>query len=82
MAKITVGTEAVRLPSYGPATPIIQNLGPGTVYIGDTEDVTADDGFELAVDAHIKLSVGSSSAGPIWLISDAADTDVRVVTLG
>lgn len=82
MAKLTVGTVAVQLPSYGPATPIIQNLGPGKVYLGDSDAVTAADGLQLEVNGKITLSTGSSSAGPIWLIADAADTDVRVVTLG
>lgn len=83
MAKLTVSdTAAVRLPSYGAGKPTIQNLGPGKLYLGDSEDVTVATGLQLAVGAQIAFSSGSSSWGPIWMIADAANTDVRVLTLG
>ena len=80
MANITVGTSAVQI-AYDPERIlVIQNLGTGNVYIDHDPSVTTSTGFKLAADAVYEyprqLNLGE---GAVWIIGDAADTDVRLL---
>lgn len=88
MSSLTVGTSTpVQLPMGGSATPLMQNLGPGTIYWANDPAVTvaagAHAGVALAVNAMYQFpSDLSGGAGAIYLISSASATDVRILAVG
>lgn len=62
--------------------PVIQNLGPGTVYLDTDGAVDETSGLQIAVgQAYEFPGAGGNSVG-IFLMADAEDTDVRVVGVG
>ena len=78
MAKIVVGTAVVRLTVEGASSPVLQNLGGGTIYIDHDPAVTAATGMKVAVGATFSfLEPISEDGGAVYLVSDAAGTDVR-----
>lgn len=80
--KLTVGVAAVPLGLEGTVTPVIQNLGPGDLYLGGA-DVTVADGFKLAPNAVYEYPRDlGQGAGKIHLVSSMANTDVRVLVVG
>jgi hypothetical protein len=79
--QVTVGTTAVKIPAPGRARPIIQNLGPGTIYLDTLKTVASSTGLVLSVGTIYEFPV-SGGHSDIWVISDAANTDVRVVGVG
>lgn len=81
--KITVGTSAVSLGLDSSSTPVIQNLGPGNVYIDSTDQVTTSTGLKLGVgDVYEFLRDLNQAGGEIFLVADAGNTDVRYVVVG
>lgn len=79
--KIVVGTAAVQVNVNG-ETPIIQNLGPGVIYMDTVDTVTTANGVRLAVGNTYEYPGDMRLAGPLFLISDQANTDVRVMVVG
>jgi hypothetical protein len=79
--KLLVGTTPVRIPGDR-ARPVIQNLGPGTVYVDTDGDVSADDGLMLLPNAVYEFPTPSANSKGIWVVADQAGTDVRVVRMG
>jgi len=80
---LTVGTTAVSLGLDSQSTPVIQNLGPGVVYMDNTEDVTTATGLRLAVgDTYEFFRDLNQAGGEIFLVSDTAGTDVRIMVVG
>lgn len=77
MAKTMVGTSSQEIEFSPGHIPFIQNLGPGTVWVSKSGTATAD-GIELAPNETFVLSrpIGQGG-GRLFVISDAADTDVR-----
>ena len=78
------GVNPVQLSGVGKGRPVIQNLGPGNVYLG-TEEAEADPdaGFKLVPNAGYEFaSAAGFEAGGVWITSDAAATDVRVISIG
>ena len=76
--QVSVGTTPVRLDVAGAATPLVQNLGPGDVYVDRADDVSDSTGVELAVGDVLELPRGvSSGGGPLYLVATESDTDVR-----
>lgn len=69
-----VGQTAETLPSNR-SRPIIQNLGPGVIYIDSDEDVTTETGFEIPVGAAYEAPLSGTQ---IWMISTHNNTDVRI----
>jgi len=55
---------------------LIQNVGNRPVYLGDSNTVTSSTGIRLSAGAAIELDV--SAAVPIYAISDATGSDLRV----
>lgn len=83
MAKLTVGVTPVEVPRSGPGRPVIQNLGPGTVYLDtDNDGVTTGDGLRLEPGDAFEFTHAASYETGVWLVSDTADTDVRVIVMG
>jgi len=81
--KITVGTTPVSLGLDSDSTPVVQNLGPGVVYMDSTEDVTTATGLKLNVgDTYEFFRDLNQAGGEIFLVSDQAATDVRVMVVG
>lgn len=78
--RILVGTTAVNLPG-GRARPVIQNLGPGDIYIDTDGDVDADSGLKLVPNAVYEFPT-SGSLSEIWVVATAENTDIRVVGMG
>ena len=79
---LSVGTSAIQL--TGPENRLrgrrqvtIQNLGAGTVYIGDS-GVTTSDG--LCMPSGNVFTLGVLDFGDIWIIGDAL-ADVRILEL-
>lgn len=79
--QIILGTTAQRIPGDR-SRPLIQNLGPGNVYVDTDGEVTAEEGFKLVPNATYEFPTPGGNSTGIWIIADAADTDVRVVGLG
>jgi hypothetical protein len=77
--KAIVGTTPTQLPVGDRQVPVIQNLGPGVVYIGFTSDVSADSGLRIPVDAVYEFP--GNVQGTLHAVSTLADTDVRVLVV-
>lgn len=73
---MTVGTTAVELEGASGAIIAVQNLGPGTLYLG-REGVTTANGLQIPVD-HV-YEPPRPFADNVWLVADAAGTDVRLL---
>lgn len=81
--QLILGTTAQSVPTEGRARPVIQNLGPGKVYLDTNNGVTTSGGLQLPVGAIYEFHVGAGfNAGGVWLVSDAANTDVRIIGIG
>ena len=76
--KLLVGTTPVALPGNR-QRPVIQNLGPGTIYLDTDGDVSITDGLQLLPDVTYEFPVSGGDSAGIWIVSDAANTDVRVI---
>jgi len=59
---------------------IVQNLGPGTVYLGTSQGVTAVNGLELVPDAVYEFPRTANEV-TFYAVSTQAATDVRVVLI-
>lgn len=67
----------------GNSQPIIQNLGPGNLYIGTTGDNLQTTGLYLPAGAVYEFpAVVNEGAGQVWVEADAPDTDVRIINVG
>jgi hypothetical protein len=67
----------------GTQQPIIQNLGPGNLYIGTSSTNLSTTGLYLPAGAVYEFPATLvEGAGAIWLEADAPDTDVRVINVG
>jgi hypothetical protein len=81
---IVVGVAPVLLPT--PVPPTIQNLGPGVLYFDRSDTVTVESGIRIGVgtiytipsdDPFGRGPRGPFRGGPVFLVSDTPDTDVR-----
>jgi hypothetical protein len=80
--QLTVGTTPVELdPTSLPDVResgiivIVQNLGPGNIFIDFIDEVTEDSGLKIGAEGAYEFP--RSSARSMWLVADQADTDVR-----
>lgn len=80
MSNQTVGTTAVALAVAAGKTPVVQNLGPGVIYLDFVSNVSASTGFEVAVDA--SFTFPRDLDGTCYVISSQAATDVRILVVG
>ena len=84
MAALVVGTDqVVEYKVTGAVGPIVQNLGPGILYIGVSSHVTTATGLQIPVHAAYELprAFDHSQERSIFLIATAAGTDVRVLAV-
>lgn len=78
--KLVVGTTPTPLLSkIGEGRPLVQNLGPGKVYLDTDEDVSTETGFELAVGAAFEFAEDSNITAAVYVVSDSANTELRIV---
>lgn len=82
--KITVGTTPVSLAVDATSTPVIQNLGPGVLYLDNNAALTAATGLQLAVGDSFEFPGDLTYAGSvgIYMLASVAGTDVRVLVVG
>ena len=74
---LTVGTvTAVAVPVPGDAPAVVQNLGPGIVYVDGNSAVTTATGLKILVGATVTIN-SPSSIGALYVISDTTATSVR-----
>lgn len=63
--------------------PIVQNLGPGTLFLGNSPASLATTGIELPEAAVYELpAVLIEGAGKIYLRAVGDDCDVRIINVG
>lgn len=79
--QIIVGTSAQKVVSGGRQRPVVQNLGPGTIFLDTEGSVTPTTGIKIPVGWTYEFPT-SGSEDDIWIISDTASTDVRVIQIG
>lgn len=79
MSNVTVGTVVTQLPGDHrlESQLIIQNLGAGSLYVDNSPTVTAASGIKIATGASFTFL---KVPGAVYLIADAAATDVRYIT--
>ena len=67
----------------GTQQPIIQNLGPGNLYIGATSSDLSTTGLYLPAGAVYEFpAVVQDGVGAIWIEADQNNTDVRILNIG
>jgi hypothetical protein len=79
--RILLGSTPVQIPGDR-SRPVVQNLGPGTVYLETDGDVDIDNGFQIAPGAVYEFPSSGAGSRGIWIMADVSDTDVRVVGMG
>lgn len=82
MASTLVGTTATTLPRGGRGFLIIQNLGPGVIYIDVDETATTSGGLQIPVDAVYEFPSNAGAEVEVSVISTEASTDVRTLIVG
>jgi hypothetical protein len=83
MATITVAQGAYNTGYAATQMPVIQNLGPGILYLGSTETNLTTEGIQLPVGAVYELPrVVQDGAGAIWIQASGGTCDVRMLNVG
>lgn len=72
------------LPAFkGTMQPIIQNLGPGDLYVSTGPADITSRGLWLPINAVYELpTILTEGAGQVWLAADGDDCDVRIINVG
>ena len=70
--------------AFGNSTrPIVQNLGPGTLWLGTGSESLANLGLKLPVNAVYELPAELvQGAGAIYLLATDGNCDVRIINVG
>lgn len=79
--RVLVGTEPYQIQGNR-ARPLVQNLGPGNVYLDTDGDVDADSGFKITPGAVYEFPTSGAFSVGIWMVADVDGTDVRVIGMG
>ena len=78
-AMIAVGLRAFK----NADRPIVQNLGPGTLYLGTGSADLTTKGLKLPINAVYELPATlMEGAGQVFLRADGGNCDVRIVNVG
>lgn len=81
--RVLVGTSVTSLPIRSEVTPVIQNLGPGVLYIDADPAVSATSGFVLDVGSVYEYPRDLAvAAGAVYAVASQANTDVRILVVG
>jgi hypothetical protein len=80
---IDPAAQAVRAPLSRTARPIIQNLGPGTLFMSSTSTNIASEGLKLVTNAVYELPTSLvEGLGEVWLVATGDVCDVRILNVG
>jgi hypothetical protein len=80
---LTPATGAYNTGYSGNQAPIIQNLGPGTLYVGSTSSNLTTEGLQLPVGAVYEFPTTMvEGAGAVWIQASGANCDVRILNVG
>lgn len=77
---ISVGVTASAIPVRQGDRPVIQNLGPGDLYIDTDPNVTTGNGVKIVVDGSYEFSEDPRKT--VYAVASLAATDVRVMVVG
>lgn len=80
--RVLVGTSTVDLGIRTRVMPIIQNLGPGDLFLNTDEPVTLENGIRLLEGEAMQFMTQSAQEAGIWLVATEEDTDVRIISIG
>lgn len=75
---------AQSLPAFsGTMRPVIQNLGPGDLYLSTNSTSITSVGIKLPINAVYELpAVLSEGAAQVWLAASGGNCDVRIINVG
>lgn len=59
--------------------PLVQNLGPGKVYLDTVATVSVGTGFEMAVGGTFEYAEDSNITPTVYAVADEANTDLRMI---
>jgi hypothetical protein len=80
---ITTAQGAYNTGYQNSQAPIIQNLGPGTLYVGNTSSNLTTEGLQLPVGAVYEFPAPlAEGAGAVWIQASGANCDVRILNVG
>jgi hypothetical protein len=80
---ITVAAGATNSGFTGTTAPVIQNLGPGDLYVSDTNTDVTTRGLYLPPYAVYEFpQVVVEGPGAIWLQALGGNCDVRIINVG
>lgn len=83
--KVSVGTTAIKIAEWKPeaiSDVIVQNLDTDNVFVDTKQDSVSGEGIKLFGTGVVTSGASYSdhwNDGDIWLVSDAAASDVRVL---
>jgi hypothetical protein len=79
--QINPSSGPVRLPFTGADRPLVQNLGPGTVYLGRSATNLVATGIQLEDGDGFEFGTLDNAGGELWVIAVGESADVRVIDL-
>ena len=80
---ITVAQGAYNTGYTATQMPVIQNLGPGTLYVYNSSTNITTDGLQLPVGAVYELpQVVQDGAGAVFVQATGGNCDVRLMNVG
>ena len=80
---ITTAQGAYNTGYTGTQQPIVQNLGPGDLYLGTVSASLTTEGLKLPAGSVYELpKVVQEGAGAIWIQADGGNCDVRILNVG
>lgn len=80
MAHTAVGTApVVAIPFSADGKLLVQNLGPGALYVDTDPAVSTATGIKIAVNGILQLPDSGRSTGAWYAVADQAATDMRTV---
>jgi hypothetical protein len=80
---LTTAQGTINTGYSGSQQPIIQNLGPGNLYIGTTNNDLASNGLFLAAGAVYEFPATLVEGGnAVYLLASGGNCDVRILNVG
>jgi hypothetical protein len=79
MAAVSVGTSPEQLPVDIGETPALWNNGPGIIYLGYDNTVSAGNGFPLASGSGYEFPKDLTRS--LWAVA-TAESDLRILVVG
>ena len=80
---ITVAQGAYNTGYTATQMPVIQNLGPGILYLSSSNTNITTEGLQLPVGAVYEFpEIVQDGAGAVWIQATGGDCDVRMLNVG